>query len=341
MVCAEGWWDCGWQRRRALAIDTSVGGESLTDVPLFVGIDPQNTTLQALGGVDYRLVDDAGDVLDHELVVDAQGQVIGIWFRLPTYGDGAPTVRLYYENAEAEDGQNPAGVWQNGYVGVWHLDGTLAESITGTPITVEDATLVDGVTGSAYSFDGMTGAVVAPLDPNLDDVFSSGGSVEAWFRSVDAGQNGFGRIVDKGGGPPTTAGFGLYLEGASDPRLRMSRGIESGAKFYNSATGVLTHGAWTHICLSYDDSDIEVAPVVEADGEPLTMTVANALMGATVTDAMHSLFIGNAETRNRTFHGELDEIRVSRTVRSEAWGRVQALGSRGMLVTVGDDELQG
>jgi hypothetical protein len=133
----------------------------------------------------------------------------------------------------------------------------------------------------------------------------------------------------------------MYLEGATTPRLRMNRALDSGSKFYSSVTGVLAHGTWTHICLSYDDGDIAVAPVVQADGEPLSMMVGNPLTGAVITDATYPVTIGNAQDRNRTFHGELDEIRVSRTVRSQAWARVQALGSRGMLVTVGDDELQG
>ena len=45
-----------------------------------------------------------------------------MWVKVPSIpaSSGAEQIFMYYGNPAAPDGQDPAGVWSNGYAGVWH-----------------------------------------------------------------------------------------------------------------------------------------------------------------------------------------------------------------------------
>jgi hypothetical protein len=195
--------------------------------------------------------------------------------------------------------------------------------------------------GGAYSFDGVAGGVQAASEEELDDIFAQGGAVELWFRSNSTGQGGFGRLVHKGNGPPTIDGTAVYLFATDPPRLRLSRGVGSDPpQRYDTPAGAFAHDVWTHVVISFDDSDLTVPPDVFADGLPVTATLNNSVMGPTVTDAPYPLRVGNAEAGNRTFDGIVDEVRIARGLRGESWARVQHDTALGMLTSVGDEELQ-
>ena len=76
------------------------------------------------GGADIRFVDDDGNLLDHEIDSWDDGtETAAVWVKVKQLDAGSTTdfVYLYYNNADASDAQNSAGVWPLG-VGVYHLD---------------------------------------------------------------------------------------------------------------------------------------------------------------------------------------------------------------------------
>lgn len=115
--------EVGWAERRLLSVVDEEHAGTLENVPVLVVLDDARIDygLTRAGGVDlqFRTQDEA--LLPHEIERwDPQGRSY-VWVRLPSIVDGSADFWMYYGNREADSVEDPAAVWSNGYVGVWHL----------------------------------------------------------------------------------------------------------------------------------------------------------------------------------------------------------------------------
>lgn len=120
----------GWGNRQMIIIDESMipdnGG--LTDFPALVKITNQTNPLfdSALPNGDDILFTDMDGVnqLDHEieLYMDTVLKELYAWVRIPLLSSTSDTIiYMYYGNAGAANQENPTGVWDSNYLGVWHM----------------------------------------------------------------------------------------------------------------------------------------------------------------------------------------------------------------------------
>ena len=104
-----------------------------------------DANLKSLGNVGNVGKNDGADILftapygitklSHEIETysAATGQLIA-WVQVPSLTPATNTVLfLYYGNASAANQQNPAGVWDSNFEGVWHLP-------NGTTLSGNDST---------------------------------------------------------------------------------------------------------------------------------------------------------------------------------------------------------
>ncbi len=124
---AQAWWDANWNEREKLPFENADQTENLVDFPVLVVInsDRIDYTKTLNAGEDLRFIDaDGSTVLNHEIEQWNESGTSYVWVKVPQV-DGSSTsdhVWMYYDNTSAADAQDPAGVWTNGYVGVWHLN---------------------------------------------------------------------------------------------------------------------------------------------------------------------------------------------------------------------------
>jgi hypothetical protein len=127
----------GYAFRKAITIDNTKVGNSCTssvsNYPLLVDISADNDLKTAANGGDvqnssgYDIIfrDTSGNKLDHEVEAynGASGDLTA-WVRVPAVSDTADTtIYLYYGNSDiGSSQQNPTGVWDSNYVGIWHLN---------------------------------------------------------------------------------------------------------------------------------------------------------------------------------------------------------------------------
>ena len=104
-------------------------GSDLTDFPLLVtltGSDFQEIEDNvACRRLRHHFVDADGHQLDHEIEdYDESNEQLVAWVRIPTLAyDDDTVIYLYYGNSAVTSAtENPAGVWDSNYVGVWHLE---------------------------------------------------------------------------------------------------------------------------------------------------------------------------------------------------------------------------
>ncbi|HZU28554.1 MAG TPA: DUF2341 domain-containing protein, partial [Bryobacteraceae bacterium] len=196
-------WPNGFAHRRVVTIaHAQVANADQTNFPvLFTITDPLLRSVANGGHVSsasgYDIVfssDPAGSTkLDHELQTynAATGQLTA-WVRMPAISHTTDTTfYLFYGNsAVTSSRENPSGVWDSNFAGVWHLGKNTALSgldstINGNNSAVVGAhtTAAAGLLGEAASFDGSW---TAYMDMGASSTMDITGpfTLSSWFRQT-------------------------------------------------------------------------------------------------------------------------------------------------------------
>lgn len=321
------WWDIAWSRRRAVTVDGSSVAEDLMSVPIRLRLDDARIDHAAVqdGGADLRFIDDAtGAELAYEVERWDERGSSEIWLRIPLLpAEGTSTVWMYHGNAAAPPGDDPPGVWDDGFVSVHHLadlsDATAGEHDGFGANLPSDA---EGRIGRGLAFDGDDDQIELPQEADFD--FDVALTVEAWAL-VSSFTVNWQALVTKGDDAwrlhrqNNTSFIGF---GSDTPRTNDNL----------SGAAAVDDGQWHHLAIVYGDGVKRIYVDGQPDGSddypgPLNLTDAPVLLG------------NNAEATSRFFHGTLDEVRISRVARSAAWIELQARATADAgVVSVGDEE---
>jgi hypothetical protein len=332
----SGWSSATWPKRKLIRIDpTKVGTGGVTDFPVLVHL-ASDTQLQAFAqanGNDILFTAADGTTkLSHEIerYDSATGELIA-WVKVPSVSSTADTdIYMYYGNATAGSQQNPTDVWSNGYVGVWHLketptggSGEVKDSTEyaghGTTWNMTAADRVAGKVGYAYKFTaGTSGSGSLVYTGDRPEMQLPIYSWSAWIRGdsqpvCDA--------LGTNGQPIWNAdsqfNFGWQHTGCSfnQAAAHSDGDVESAAGWKSTQIpgAALAATTWQHIAATYDGTTLRVY----GDGALQASTPHGPPIAAA-----GSFSIGNGGdnvTRFTNFAGQIDEVRVGSTVRSDAW----------------------
>jgi hypothetical protein len=180
------WLDTAWTRRIRLTFDNTTRPEDLLGFPVLVVLDSTRIDYSdtAAGGKDLRFVDaDNQTDLPHEIErYNDRGRSF-VWVRVPKIdrASGSDFIWLYYGNAASADRQNAAAVWNSGYVGVWHLSGDFDDATgNGLQATNYGSTSAAGQIAGCRAFDGNDYLEL----PNRSSLALDQLTVELWFSST-------------------------------------------------------------------------------------------------------------------------------------------------------------
>ena len=311
---AEGWFDPAWTRRRPIAIDNTAQAETLIDFPVLVRLDPSRIQYAGAlpGGQDLRFTDASGQLLAHEIETWNPGGESVVWVKVPSIpaSSGSGQIFMYYGNPAAGDGQDPQAVWSNGYAGVWHLSGDLADSTVHANHGTDHGSLpVAGAVGGGRNFNGSAWISV-PSSSSLE--LAGTLSLEGLAQVGDTNRAVAGRIVDKKNVWTDPAGFDLEYH----PTLDRLTAVGANDTFLR-ASGVNLDTSWHYLAAALSGA----SGAVYVDG-------ANRTTDPTVTPVTASsqgLAIGRRSGGGDYWLGALDEIRLSNVARSAAWFAAQHL----------------
>jgi hypothetical protein len=309
--------------------DGQVIGAAHTDFPLFVTLSALWLRSKSAGGavespsgydIGFSLDRDGSQLLAHEIEAyrGTTGDLVA-WVKLPML---APTTTLYIRYGDAAittSLEKVAEVWSGGYAGVWHLGTNLSDSLgisIGTSTGSMDAA---GRIERARSFDGLNNTITLGSAASIDNVFMTGGTLEAWIRPDTFGEENRGRIFDKSDttGGNDTSGWSFGVDTLNVPNgLIFAHTASSSDGFWNAAAVVSTN-AWWHLVLTYTAGS--GLPLMYVNGVNAAVTVLQTMQGAAGSDATHPLMIGSRTGGDRTFDGLIDEARLSRVVRTPEW----------------------
>jgi hypothetical protein len=315
-----------FKHRKNITIDASQvsGSGSLTNFPVLVSFsdtDLHDTKKVQSDGDDIIFTDISGTKLDHEIeLFDRAGngthaQLI-TWVRIPDLSATInTTISMYYGNAAAKNQENPSGVWDNTYVGVWHLSetsGNVLDStsysengiVVGTDVTQS----ANGIIDSAYHFGSGNGRVDLsdPADGHLD--FGTSGFTFSFWMKINKSSE-YQRMIVKGGSNDAFPGFGVYRRD-TDP-FKFVIGVGDGTNRYKVDGITIIDNAWVHVVGVVDRSANLLRGYIDGTAEsPADISSC----GSVDTTAILSFGRSDGE-----INGTLDEVRISNVALSVDW----------------------
>jgi biopolymer transport protein ExbB len=321
---ANAWWNDEWAFRKELTLDLSAAGanipDSTADVPVLVRLSIANFPYFAdarADGADLRFIagDDKTALKFHIEKFDAQAQIALLWVQVPqvTGGANADRIYLYYGNPEGSSAGDPAGTYDNRQALVYHFGSGATQDSTASrnePQAMTAESSAASLIGSGLRFDGAK-FVVVPASASLQIAPAQGYTMSAWVRADGAQTRAV--VVSLGE-------QGRELTLGVDGERAFARLRDGGRDaLVSQAQGTLV-GEWHHVALRASATSLEL--LVDGVSAGKTDIALQALGGP--------LSVGGAAGGRDFFRGDMDELQVSGTARSDAWLRAAAL-SQGMV----------
>ena len=315
-----GWWDADYDYRINLTIDHTRVGSQLTDFPVLVKLNSSNFNFSGArsDGHDVRFLDSNDDLLNFERARhDSSNEVAEYWVSIPTVSSTQTTnFYLYYGNSGATDASSSEYVWDDDYVGVFHMNDATSSSISDSSLRGNDGTKsgtnqpqqAQGKVGYSQEFSPTT----QYIQIGTDGLVASGGTYSLWFNLNSLS----GRYRFIGHNSPTTAwSNGLFIgyDNSGTNLNYLYIGLGENWRLDVDIMRPITD-VWYHVVLAFSDGDYKVF----VDGQELTFgTYAGFVEISSLID------IGNTgrtdAERVYSPDGLIDEVRISRVQRSDAW----------------------
>ncbi|MBU0498383.1 MAG: DUF2341 domain-containing protein [Candidatus Thermoplasmatota archaeon] len=153
-------YDEGWLYRKNITIDhTQVAGD-LTNFPALISITDTDLRDKAQpNGDDILFMDDSGSAhrLWHEIesYEQSSGKLVA-WVNITTISSSDDTtICIYYGNSECVSQAFAEYVWDSHFSAVWHMSDLHDSTINNNDLTNYGATITSGIINNCYSFDGI------------------------------------------------------------------------------------------------------------------------------------------------------------------------------------------
>ena len=254
--------------------------------------------------------------------------------------DANTSIYLYYDKDHADnttyigaiDTTPGYAVWDGNFKFVSHM-------VDATTSTVKDSTSNgnDGTKGSAnnpiestgkigkgqdFSSDQITMADSASLDIDTNITIEACINLDTYGEFIDP--NRHGRIVAKN----NNGNYDFYTQEISSVNT-LGYKTSSGAGAVSDA-GHLSLSTWQHVAVTYDETTVAFYIDSVARG-------GGATAGGLTPDN-DSVYIGTLGDLSRHFDGDMDEVRISGSIRSAAWVKATYNSLYDTLLTYGSEE---
>jgi len=339
--------------RRKLTFSNN--GSTLYDFPVLIvlsevaaNIDYSNTRDQ---GEDLCFYDPDGTALKHEIEKwDEQGTSY-IWVRVRQIESGsADYIWMYYGSSTGSCNQEPAGVWDDNFKAVWHMnnDPSSSEIIDSKNSNngkasdgMNAASLAASITGQGLYFNGNEDEVKINDSQTLR--IASNITLEAVIN-LNTLVNNYAYILEKGLDGHDNYGFFIHNSGINGcPASIRCLAFEFEDTSYNvhqlvETARTVPSDQWLHIAIVLNPGLYTLYFYINGE-EVAREDFVTWGLNSNIT---HPLFFGkqNGAAGLFRFQGVLDEIRISDTSRNGDWIKAQstAILNNNGFVSYGSEE---
>ncbi|MFO0977130.1 MAG: zinc-dependent peptidase [Planctomycetaceae bacterium] len=286
-------------------------GTSVEQFPVLVRLTSESFDFSQAGkdGADIRFASESGEPLAFQIEEwNADRGVADIWVRMPVvHGNSRQPIRVFWGNSAAKSQSDGAAVFNtsNGYVTVWHMNDSahdVADALAGKDT---GTTPIAGVAGGARHFEpgkGISAGEAIDLLPTGSDDHST----EIWFRPARTNATLIGWGNEQAQGK-------VVMQFRSPPHIQMDCYFSGGNV---ESAGRIPISTWTHVVHTYRKGEARIYVNGKLDG-------TNTMHGGPLNIQSPGRMYLGGWYNNFDFDGDLDEVRVSRVVRSPEWIRLQ------------------
>ena len=300
-------------------------GAELTNFPVLVKLSTaidgfRYADFKVANGGDLRFADAYGNLIPYEIDTWNPDGVSTVWVRMPVLAQNA-TVTAYYGSSATLPDVPSRDVWDDGYVGVWHLGESalpMKESTgVSTPFSAKTGTVAygaEGVVGKSADFSTVSGNnyLKANDDDDLDGFTDF--TIELWaVQNAFRTDNNYGGMLTKRNGANSQESILIYEEKNGVPTFCFNSDSTSGHRHTVGAKAVPVLGEWTHYAFTLNSSSSRCGVFFNGTNNVNSTTTLSSVFAGTAT-----LNIGG-DPSQQSFPGRIDEVRISRVARSEAW----------------------
>lgn len=271
-------------------------------------------------GHDIRFVSDGLNLPYQIEQWDASIGNASIWVQVPKIqGNQQQEIKIHWGNTNAKSESNGAAVFNssNHYLSVLHLDASLTDQVGLLSIKDNMTTESEGRIGPARHLENGQGISAGEQIEGLP-IGSSSHSTEAWIRPKKPN----GRVL--GWGNEHAQGK-VIMHFKSPPHVEMECYF-SGANV--SSLGRIPLNQWTHILHTYEKGNSRIYVNGELSNSSETPNAPLAIKSPA------RFYIGGWYN-HYDYVGDIDEVRLSSTVRSANWAKLQYENQKEMQTLCG------
>lgn len=325
---------CSYKYRKRITFDPAkvAGPTDLTNFPVLIKINSDNDLrstsnsghVESNNGYDIIFTSDDGvTVLNHQMesYTNNTGQFTA-WVKVPKLSTTLSTsIYMYYGNTAISTNQSSTATWDANYTAVYHFNGninnnTATGSLNGTNHGTSNST--GGQIDRYRGFSGSSGDYIDITPYNTVYDITAAITVSAWVRLSSLGTDQ--KIA--GNQDNTTGGwkFGIYTDNKVEFEIRTSGNTPSltrGGICGTCATGsVLSTGTWYYVVGEYSDAGDFISTYVNGVADRSFTGNATVLGSSSGT---LKFGVEPWDVNSGEFDGDMDEIRISNTIRSADW----------------------
>jgi FlaG/FlaF family flagellin (archaellin) len=243
------------------------------------------------------------------------------WVRTTVSPTADSVFYMIYGDQTIASKENPTGVWDSNYQGVWHLPNGATLSASDSTSNNNDGIITETVASTgkidgAGSFDGTNDKIDYGDINALDGLTQL--TVSAWIRPTDLSK-GYQHFIAK---RPTDAstgwGFQTTGTGASTGVLAL---IDGGTASYGSTGNLLTANSWAYVSFVYDGSQTGNANRLKiyVNGASQSLSFYGIIPPSIAANSLSVTTGYSSDPGDNYFKGNIDEARTSNIARSAAW----------------------
>ena len=320
----------GYERHFNISFPGYTGGTALTDFPVLVrlssslnGFDYSKCQLDK--GGDLRFSDDDGNLIPSEVDTWNPGGTSLVWVKVPSL-TRSTVIHAHYGCA-TPDAMNPQDVWDENYVGVWHLgeSGLPLKESSGVSTSFSRVTgdfqsnpsahfAAPAVIGGGFKLNGGAAncAVFAADDPDLTGFQNL--TMEFWVRQNATFSYSMSLLGKAGTGSSDYSCRSYVAANTQNLEMLFSYNGTSGTLTYNWTFPALN--TWYYYAFAYDHATH--TRHIRRDGSAIG-SYTTQTFGGPIFDSNAEFSLGGAISGTTPFKGQIDELRLSKIARSESW----------------------
>ena len=310
------------------------GATALTDFPVLVRLSAARNSFDyntcAANGADLRFSDAAGNLIPHEIDTwNPSGESL-VWVKVTSLTSSTKITAHYgYTGEGSLPAVTASDVWDSGYIGVWHLGQSAApmndSTSGGANLTASNATNIGfeatGIVGNAVEF-GLNDSVNGRLRTGQTSCMLQGQSeftIECWSYQ-DTYDNGTMErevvLLEELNTGNWTQNYRLY-EGRRESAAAAGKTVlqfNSWNTFFTQNVNKPQRAVWNYQSWNYNGS---TGGALYMNGlRDCSLPASGDVPAFAETGAF---FLGNNHEETMAYPGTIDEVRISKVVRSADW----------------------